>query len=104
MTSPFPALLLIVLSAPVESAPWRDRQTVDGLLVQDRDVPGLAYKQLRISAVIPQDVASLCHAVLAEESARPEGRFKKRELLRRPQPSAGSMRRFRCRSCETATT
>ena len=61
---------------------WRDRQSVDGFRVQDRDVPGLAYKELRISAVSQKDVESLCHAVLAEESDRPEGRFKRREVLR----------------------
>jgi hypothetical protein len=74
--------LLFVLSAPPESALWHARETVDGIRVQDRDVSGFAYKELQISTVSHQRLASLCDAILAEESDKPEGRFKRREVLR----------------------
>ncbi len=81
MARPFLALLLILV-APPEPAPWHERETVDGFQVQDREVPGIAYKELRISTVSHQELASLCDAVLAEGNDGSEGRFKKREVLR----------------------
>jgi hypothetical protein len=82
MTLPFFSLLLVALSAPSESRLWRDPQTVDGLLVEDRDVSDSPYQELRVSAVSQQVLTSLCDAILAEGREKIDGRFKRREILR----------------------
>jgi hypothetical protein len=82
MPQPLIALLLIGLSVPPGTLPWRYEKMVDGIRVEARDVPGSPYQELRISTVSKRDLKSLCDAVFSKGNEKPESRFKKREVLR----------------------
>jgi hypothetical protein len=82
MSQAFVALLLIAAPAPPASLPWRYLRIVDGIRIEDRDVPGSPYPELRISTESQRDLKSLCDAVFAKGIDKPEARFKKREVLR----------------------
>ena len=64
------------------SLPWHYDKIEDGIRIEDRDVPGSPYKELRISTVSTRDLKSLCDAVFSTGTDKPEARFKKREVLR----------------------
>ena len=82
MPQPLIALLLVALPASPAALPWHYDKIEDGIRIEDRDVPGSPYKELRISTVSRHDLKSLCDAVFSKGNEKPEARFKKREVLR----------------------
>ena len=79
----FVTILLASLCPPPGVAPWRFDRTVDGMRIETREAMDAPFREIRVTAVSSADLQTLCDAVFAPgSSSKPEGRFKKREVLR----------------------
>ncbi len=77
-------LLLSGLPAAAQPAPeWRLYGMVKGLRVEEREVPGSAFNEIRISASRTETVSRLCDAIFARNVGnKVDGSFKERVVLR----------------------